>query len=129
MPMADDSDATVSSSHLKDGGPSSDIEDEEDRAPPRKQVDALGNSMNEQSPLLSPRSSGDEESFLQDGRSRDALELRDLEAEQETKSIWYLFMLTLSIGGYDITFTHNIQLLSIFETFANRRKGCKSHGL
>jgi len=54
--------------------------------------------MDEESPLLSPESSNDDKSPPRRGSI-----LRQIESSgedvQETKSTWYLFLLTLSIGG------------------------------
>jgi len=54
--------------------------------------------MNEQSPLLSPQSSNDDKSPSRRGSILRRLELGGGDG-QETKSTWYLFLLTLSIGG------------------------------
>ncbi|KAI9876745.1 MAG: hypothetical protein M1830_005827 [Pleopsidium flavum] len=60
--------------------------------------------MSEQSPLLSPQSSTDDKST-----SRRGSILRNPESSgadgQETKSTWYLFLLTLSIGGLQIAWS------------------------
>lgn len=52
---------------------------------------------NERSPLLSPKRSEDSQG-LQDGTSVGSLQLED-EAEQKSKSVFYLILLTLSIAG------------------------------
>lgn len=57
--------------------------------------------LNEQSPLLSPQRPADEDdtSTIQPGTPGLALDWDDDDEEEETKSVWYLFLLTLSIGG------------------------------
>ena len=55
--------------------------------------------LNEQSPLLLPqRISDDDELDRRSGAPESILGFNDGE-EEETKSVWYLFVLTLSIGG------------------------------
>ena len=58
--------------------------------------------MNEQSPLLSSRNSGDEESYIRHGRGSSLVEQEDESFRQKTKSSWYLIALTISIGGLQI---------------------------
>lgn len=53
---------------------------------------------NERSPLLSPKRSEDSQGLIQDGTSVGSLQLED-EAEQKSKSVFYLILLTLSIAG------------------------------
>ena len=56
--------------------------------------------LSEQSPLLLPqRVSDDDELDRGCGTPGSILGFNDAEEEEETKSVWYLFMLTLSIGG------------------------------
>ncbi|MCJ1482930.1 hypothetical protein MMC06_003096 [Schaereria dolodes] len=59
--------------------------------------------LNEQSPLLSPQYLEDDQTLLagSTGTPANELEWRDGGAE-ESKSVWYLFLLTLSIGGLQI---------------------------
>ena len=55
--------------------------------------------LNENSPLISPQRLHDDESlFRRDSVPLDALNWTDGGAEQ-SKSVWYLFVLALSIGG------------------------------
>ena len=55
--------------------------------------------LNEASPLLAPqRRSGDDDS-ISSGTPVDELDYLDGEEQEESKSVWYLFVLTLSIGG------------------------------
>ena len=56
--------------------------------------------LNENSPLLSPQRLADDDdtSTLHPGTPRLALDCIGND-EEETKSVWYLFLLTLSIGG------------------------------
>lgn len=53
---------------------------------------------NERSPLLSPKGGGDSQSLIQNGMPVDALQV-EYEAEQDSKSMFYLILLTLSIAG------------------------------
>lgn len=53
----------------------------------------------EQSPLISPSDSGDEE---QEGLIDDESALDDGNRDTESKSIWYLILLTISIGGLQL---------------------------
>lgn len=70
-------------------------------------VDEISKAQHEQSPLLSPADSiyagnyDDEERLVED---RAVLE-RDYDEFQETKSIWYLVLLTMSIGGLQIAWS------------------------
>ncbi len=72
-------------------------------ARPRNEVGAQGNEsedyLNETSPLLSPKSLENEQ--LTEGGSRTPSGLLELNEgdEEQSKSVWYLFLLTLSIGG------------------------------
>lgn len=54
--------------------------------------------LNENSPLLSPTNPQDESLPRRENIPENALDWADEEA-QESKSVWYLFLLTLSIGG------------------------------
>ena len=54
--------------------------------------------LNEESPLLSPTNPQDESLIREDIIPENRLDWTDGEAE-ESKSVWYLFLLTLSIGG------------------------------
>jgi solute carrier family 45 protein 1/2/4 len=55
--------------------------------------------VHEQSPLLSPSETGDEE---QAGLIEDESTLDDGSREAESKSLWYLILLTISIGGLQL---------------------------
>ena len=55
--------------------------------------------LNEASPLLSPQRRDDDESPIASGTPADELDYLDGEEQAESKSHWYLFVLTLSIGG------------------------------
>ncbi|KAK3295835.1 major facilitator superfamily domain-containing protein [Chaetomium fimeti] len=57
--------------------------------------------LNEQSPLLSPSSGSGEDDGLMDGQPP----TRGLDEHQKTKSIWYLILLTISIGGLQIAWS------------------------
>lgn len=62
---------------------------------------ARHDDVSEQSPLLSPGSNGDEnDGFLDDQTVED-----DWEEFQQTKSVWYLILLTISIGGLQIAWS------------------------
>jgi len=55
--------------------------------------------LNENSPLLSPTNPQDGSFIRRENIPENALDWADEEAAQESKSVWYLFLLTLSIGG------------------------------
>lgn len=55
--------------------------------------------LNENSPLLSAQRIEDDNSPLDIDPSVDELEYLDIEEQEESKSVWYLIVLTLSIGG------------------------------
>ena len=55
--------------------------------------------LNEASPLLSPQRRDDDESPIASGTPADELDILDGEEQAKSKSHWYLFVLTLSIGG------------------------------
>lgn len=55
--------------------------------------------LNEDSPLLSPQRREDDVASIGSGTPVDELEFLDDEEQEESKSVWYLFVLTLSIGG------------------------------
>ncbi|KAK3333450.1 major facilitator superfamily domain-containing protein [Cercophora scortea] len=55
--------------------------------------------LNEQSPLLSPSSNDGDDSFIRGPAAGEVDEF------QETKSIWYLILLTISIGGLQIAWS------------------------
>ncbi|KAL9127624.1 MAG: hypothetical protein Q9217_003536 [Psora testacea] len=59
--------------------------------------------LNEGSPLLSPVSPLSQHSRTQSEDSVGSLDLQDVEEAQPSKSIFYLFILTLSIGGLQIS--------------------------
>ena len=69
------------------------------QSPPPGRLRRSFEPLNENSPLLSPQYPEDGDAFLQrPGTPADILDWNDEEAE-ESKSVWYLFLLTLSIGG------------------------------
>ena len=55
--------------------------------------------LNEDSPLLSPQRLDDDENVIRSGTPADLLDYTDEGKEQPSKSVLYLFLLTLSIGG------------------------------
>ncbi|KAL8739342.1 MAG: hypothetical protein Q9181_000073 [Wetmoreana brouardii] len=55
--------------------------------------------LNENSPLLTPQRIEDDEGTISSGTPVDELDYLDGEEQVESKSVWYLFVLTLSIGG------------------------------
>jgi solute carrier family 45 protein 1/2/4 len=57
--------------------------------------------LNEQSPLLSPSSGSGEDDGLMDGQPPAG----KVDEHQQTKSIWYLILLTISIGGLQIAWS------------------------
>lgn len=57
--------------------------------------------VNEISPLLSPASSSERHGFLQGNRAATT----DPDEFQSTKSVWYLILLTISIGGLQIAWS------------------------
>ncbi|EKG15878.1 Major facilitator superfamily domain general substrate transporter [Macrophomina phaseolina MS6] len=61
--------------------------------------------MNETSPLLSARTSAEEEDGLKDVASPSSDDDWDAEAGEETKSSWYLLLLTLAGGGLQIAWS------------------------
>ncbi|KAL8710983.1 MAG: hypothetical protein Q9220_004582 [cf. Caloplaca sp. 1 TL-2023] len=63
--------------------------------------------LNENSPLLSPVRGDDEDSSIS-GTPADELDYLDGEEKEPSKSIWYLFVLTLSIGGLQIAWATEI---------------------
>ncbi|KAM0434487.1 hypothetical protein ACHAPT_003583 [Fusarium lateritium] len=62
-------------------------------------LDRLAEGFNEQSPLLSSNSSADGDALL--GRNAN----NDTDDGQSTKSVWYLILLTISIGGLQIAWS------------------------
>ncbi|KAK3375262.1 major facilitator superfamily domain-containing protein [Podospora didyma] len=66
--------------------------------PNRHNVDS--DDINEQSPLLSPSSNDEEEHGFLDGPTTGTVD-----GHQTTKSIWYLILLTISIGGLQIAWS------------------------
>lgn len=55
--------------------------------------------LNENSPLLSPQIFEHDGALLESDTSVAELDFLDGEEQQESKSVWYLLVLTLSIGG------------------------------
>lgn len=55
--------------------------------------------LNENSPLLSAQRIEDDTDLVDSDTSVDELDFLDGEEQQESKSVWYLIALTLSIGG------------------------------
>ncbi|KAL8875798.1 MAG: hypothetical protein Q9198_005895 [Flavoplaca austrocitrina] len=82
-------------------------------APPRySKSDSRGKPsldfLNEASPLLSPQRRDDDESPIASGTPADELDILDGEEQAKSKSHWYLFVLTLSIGGLQIAWATEI---------------------
>ncbi|RFU26434.1 hypothetical protein B7463_g9911, partial [Scytalidium lignicola] len=70
-------------------------------APPIPSLERVAQEENEQSPLLSPVGDGDrEEDGLIDGET--VVLSEDHDEYQERKSIWYMILLTISIGGLQL---------------------------
>ena len=55
--------------------------------------------LNENSPLLLPQRIEDDSSPIDSNTSVDELDFLDGEEQEESRSVWYLFVLTLCIGG------------------------------
>lgn len=72
--------------------------------PRNTSIDRLAEPVNESSPLLSPRSSREDEehALVDDQTVRDD---DDYDAYQDTRSVWYLILLTVSIGGLQIAWS------------------------
>lgn len=68
-------------------------EDTPEQGPSRRQ------SLNEGSPLLSPQRVEDNENSFPDGTPPAPLECNEGGDQEESKSAFYLFILTLGIGG------------------------------
>lgn len=90
--------------HPSSGSPRIEQEEEEDDRPllshpepARPSSRGQRNDLDESSPLLEPRKIGEDETLLNEDTHLD-LEWQE-EAFDETKSTWYLLILTLSIGG------------------------------
>ncbi|KAI4149450.1 MAG: hypothetical protein LQ341_001310 [Variospora aurantia] len=64
--------------------------------------------LNENSPLLSPQRIDDDGTLLDSDTSVDELDFLDGDEQQESKSVWYLLVLTLSIGGLQIAWATEI---------------------
>lgn len=63
-------------------------------------MDQVKDQMNEHSPLMGPRSSADADDGLSPIGTPKQIDYDELEAKsQETKSSWYLFLLTFALGG------------------------------
>lgn len=69
---------------------------------PRASADARRNQDNEQSPLLSPAGSAEDDGLAANGGQGRDLEIDEFQA---TKSVWYLILLTISIGGLQIAWS------------------------
>lgn len=67
--------------------------------PPLQSSKASRDVLNENSPLISPQRIEDDSSPLDSDTSVDELDYLDGEEQEKSKSVWYLFVLTLSIGG------------------------------
>ncbi|KAI4192085.1 MAG: hypothetical protein LQ346_004494 [Caloplaca aetnensis] len=64
--------------------------------------------LNENSPLLSAQRIEDDTDLVDSDTSVDELDFLDGEEQQESKSVWYLIALTLSIGGLQIAWATEI---------------------
>ncbi|KAL8657146.1 MAG: hypothetical protein Q9226_002205 [Calogaya cf. arnoldii] len=64
--------------------------------------------LNEASPLLSPQRRKDDESPIASGTPADELDYLDGEDQAKSKSHWYLFVLTLSLGGVQMAWATEI---------------------
>ncbi|KAI4186549.1 MAG: hypothetical protein L6R41_003397 [Letrouitia leprolyta] len=64
--------------------------------------------LNEDSPLLLPQRLEDDRGSIDSDTSVDELDFLDGEEKEESKSAWYLFVLTLSIGGLQIAWATEI---------------------
>ena len=58
-----------------------------------------GDFLNESSPLLSPQATNDDHITREEIRTPSGLLEWNEGDEEQSKSVWYLFLLTLSIGG------------------------------
>lgn len=69
--------------------------------PRNASLDGVSKPVHEQSPLLSPTRTGreEEEGLIED---RQALEDDPEDSFQETKNLWYMILLTISIGGLQL---------------------------
>ncbi|KAL8716037.1 MAG: hypothetical protein Q9225_006277 [Loekoesia sp. 1 TL-2023] len=65
-------------------------------------------ALNENSPLLLPQRVDDDIGSTDSDTSVDELDFLDGEEQEESKSVWYLFVLTLSIGGLQIAWATEI---------------------
>jgi solute carrier family 45 protein 1/2/4 len=70
--------------------------------PRNASLDRVARRIDENSPLLSPAPYGRDE---EDGLVDDQTVLDDYDEYQETKSVWYLILLTISIGGLQIAWS------------------------
>ncbi|KAL9000004.1 MAG: hypothetical protein Q9169_001249 [Polycauliona sp. 2 TL-2023] len=91
----------------------SEREDQHSDTPPRySKADSRGKPsldfVNEASPLLLPQTRDDDESPLASGTPADELDYLDGQEQAKSKSHWYLFVLTLSIGGLQIAWATEI---------------------
>lgn len=69
---------------------------------PKISAEVRRNQENEQSPLLSPAGSAEDDGLAANGRhARDP----EIDEFQATKSVWYLILLTISIGGLQIAWS------------------------
>jgi solute carrier family 45 protein 1/2/4 len=69
--------------------------------PRNASLDRVAKPVHEQSPLLSPTGTGhEEEEALIEGRR--VLEDDPIDSFQETKNLWYMILLTISIGGLQL---------------------------
>ncbi|KAG0652014.1 General alpha-glucoside permease [Hyphodiscus hymeniophilus] len=69
--------------------------------PRNTSLEQVAKPVHEQSPLLSPTETGheEEEGLIEDGQ---VLEDDPLDSFQETKSLWYMILLTVSLGGLQL---------------------------
>ncbi|KAG9234451.1 hypothetical protein BJ875DRAFT_423925 [Amylocarpus encephaloides] len=75
-------------------------EEEHIGAPRNASVERASKPLHEESPLLSPSESlGQEETFIE---GQDVLSSDPQDSYHETKSVWYMILLTISIGGLQL---------------------------
>ncbi|RDL39309.1 MFS general substrate transporter [Venustampulla echinocandica] len=87
--------------HEHEPSPSRRRASEDDETPPNPSVQAMSKPVHEDSPLLSPAGTAPEE---EEGLIGDSAVLDDDPHDDyhETKSVWYMILLTISIGGLQL---------------------------